>query len=365
MSISRGRKTSKKRKIYSSKQRVELKWVSIRPDSDDVAEIYGGAHAAYLSQQELIESINIGSQFDVLCRDGLHYMSKVVDISGRHIKLHFPGWGPKYDFTGDLYSLYLAPIKLYSGECGILPNNRYKMIQNNDTNMEQDIKEKQDKTPKKRGKRNGRGNWIKAKRKKDENEDEDEIENWIQCDGPQCRRWHMVPIHLNVNDLLSRADGQWFCHMNTWDGTTPFCDIKPQIISSHSSSSSSSGGDIKHDILSHMNYSHNHSYSSNVDESFDTGILSMTTDDTLFGLSNLVKFSGRDNTFVDDGNATSDDGIESVSSYGGVVGGINVDEAMRSIAKTKVALSKLRKFRKKIDDKISLLEKSLDDKFIL
>ena len=97
-------------------------WLAVRPQGDEYADIYG----TYLGPLELKRRRKIGEEFDVLSSDGLNYMCTIVQVKPNgDIKLHFPHWGKKYDYVGDMTKLYLANKATFSKEAGISEQNKY------------------------------------------------------------------------------------------------------------------------------------------------------------------------------------------------------------------------------------------------
>lgn len=90
------------------------------PDLDELA-------ADYLALSE-VQKKRVGDRFDILCADSLHYEAEIKERENNTVRLHFSHWPIKYDFVGDIETIYLAPLGKYSIPAGITAQNRYKKI---------------------------------------------------------------------------------------------------------------------------------------------------------------------------------------------------------------------------------------------
>ncbi len=98
----------------------------LRPEGDNVAEVYGGIYSPAFLPMEILMGIQLGDKFDILCTDGLNYMCKIAKIlNNGKVQIHFENWGSRYDCVENLDSLYLAHYRQHSAEDGISTSNQY------------------------------------------------------------------------------------------------------------------------------------------------------------------------------------------------------------------------------------------------
>eukprot|EP01041_Mallomonas_annulata_P006736 gene6737-13640_t len=118
--------------------------ILIRPEGDQLVK------ALQISPLTLIKDFNlvkVGSNFDVLCRDGHFYEGKVQNINEEGMVLiHFPKWNSKWDYKGSFSDIYVAKAGFYSGVAGISRRNQY-LKESTEPSLSDSIKLKKPKKP--------------------------------------------------------------------------------------------------------------------------------------------------------------------------------------------------------------------------
>jgi len=104
-----------------------------RPLGDAISTIYGAD--LYLTKKDL-KRMKVGDRYEVLCEDALHYMVEVKELhiggggggsssNSLYGKLHFNRWNRKFDYTGFLHALYIAPMNTFSKGMLNIGTNQY------------------------------------------------------------------------------------------------------------------------------------------------------------------------------------------------------------------------------------------------
>ena len=70
---------------WNSKKRSTVTCL-IRPDGDDIADIYGGTYYPAFLPMDVLQQVKAGDKFDVLCQDGLNYMCSIKKYQHRLLK---------------------------------------------------------------------------------------------------------------------------------------------------------------------------------------------------------------------------------------------------------------------------------------